>query len=451
MLEIPLHRGTATPLYRQIAEHLKVMIDRGALAAGFRLPGTREMARALSVSRTTTAEAYSLLVSEGYVIEKGRSGSFVAPRPSPALTARAVSDEILWDLASERPSPGLLAKGSVGRLLRSLLSKGDPELFVPAPMEGLAALRQALVHHGVLRGIPVQSEQLVVTGGGIEGLSTALAALKAQGVSRIWVEDLTFPDVFAMAQAETMEIRSLPLEEAALLAGMGQLGEGEAVYLIPSFHNPTGRTLSFEARQALLALGRKRRFWIIEDDTYGEFRYGSTSVPALKSLDEADRVIYIGSFSQLFFPGLRVGYALLPPSLRESFLAVKAKRQGPVSTLAQRAALAFIGGGDLDSGLVRLRSILSRRMDALVSALRRDLPGLPVCKPQGGIYLWLPTVPCDGKALAASARSRGVALAAGESFAWPPRSVEGVRFSVSRLDGAAITGAVRVLKEAWRF
>ena len=229
---------------------------------------------------------------------------------------------------------------------------------------------------------------------------------------------------------------------------LGLVGPGDVVYLIPSFHNPTGRTLSFEARQALLAAGERRGFWIIEDDTYGEFRYGSFSVPALKSLDEADRVLYIGSFSQLLLPGLRVGYALLPPSLRGPFLEVKSRRQGPVSTSTQRLALNFVGGGGLDRGLVRLRTILSRRMDALVEALGRDFPQWEVVKPQGGIYLWVGTGGEDVEALVDRARSRGVALAAGELFSWPRRPVRGLRCSVSRLDGAALAGAVRTLRES---
>lgn len=445
MLEIPLQRGTSCPLYRQIARHLKTMIDRGTLAAGLRLPGTRELAQALSVSRTTTTEAYGLLVSEGYIVERGRSGSYVAPRPSAPPTVAAAFVEPLWDLASENPSPGLLPSSSVRGLIRSLLAEGG-DLFASSPVEGRDDLRSALVAHGALRGIPARSAHLVVTGGGLEGLSTALGALKELGTKKVWVEELTFPDLVAMARSEGLDVGSLPLDEEALVECLGTVEAGEVVYLIPSFHNPTGRTLSFEARRALLAEGERRGFWIIEDDTYGEFRYGLSSVPALKSLDGADRVLYIGSFSQLLLPGLRVGYALLPPSLRESFLAVKSRRQGPVSTLTQRVALGFISGGGLDRGLVRLRAILSRRMETLVEALRREFPQWETTKPQGGIYLWADTGSTDGRVVADVARSRGVALMAGAPFAWPNRAVCGLRFSVSRLDGAALSGAVRILK-----
>lgn len=449
MLEIPLQKGAGTPLYRQIADHLKTMIDRGALTGGYRLPGTRELAQALSVSRTTTSEAYALLAAQGYIVEKGRSGSFVAIRPPRTPCGPDGGGDHHLDLASERPSPGMLPRKVVTGLLRSLESLKEGEFFAPSPLEGHEGLREALIHHGVLRGIPVQGDHLVVTGGGIEGLSTALAALRALGTTKLWVEELTFPDIIPMAQAEGLNVASLPLGEEALVDCARSIGPGEALYLIPSFHNPTGRTLTFQARQELLRLGERQSFWIIEDDTYGEFRYGSASVPALKSLDGAERVLYIGSFSQLLFPGLRIGYGLLPPSMKDPFLAVRGRRFGPLSTLTQKAALAFIVRGGLDEGLRRLRSLLKGRMDRLASALARAFPQFSVVPPQGGIYLWLDTMPRDGEALASAARTAGVALAEGRLFAWPPRPVAGLRFSVSRLDGMALMAAVRHLKEVW--
>lgn len=449
MIEIPLERGAAKPLYRQMADHLRRMILSGTLEAGYRLPGSRELAQAHGVSRTTAKQAYEILEAEGYVEERGRSGTYVRGRCS-ALVGSSFRDLPAWDLSSGLPSPELLPSGRLARLSRDLLTTSAEAALSLAPVGGLEKLRRALVHHAALRGIPARWDEVVVTGGGQEGLSSALDSFRSLGAGKLWVEALTYPDVLEMAGRQGYQLGVLPQREDEMVEALGFIGQGEVLYCIPSFQNPTGRTLSLPVRKAVLEASRERRFWVIEDDTYGELRFGGESVPALKALNGSERVFYIGSFSQLLFPGLRLGYALVPAEVREEFLCLKASRGASPSSLVQHLVLAFIGERALEDVLETVRASLGIRMGSLCSALEKYLPRCPFQPPRGGIYLWLETPGLDGGLAAEKAAALDIALSPGCLYSAAGVSVEAVRLSISRLGPRELEKAVAMMARAWR-
>ena len=137
-------------------------------------------------------------------------------------------------------------------------------------------------------------------------------------------------------------------------------------------------------------------FWILEDDAYGELRYGDTSISALKAMDGADKVVYLGSFSQVLFPGLRIGYSLVPEQLEDSFICIQARKWGPVSSLDQLVVQKFIEGKGLESALELARGAIESLMKALTGALMEKLPKAQFLMPEGGIYLWLRLPGLDG-------------------------------------------------------
>lgn len=446
VIEIPLDFGGPLPLYRQIADHLRSMIETGALNRGFRLPGTRSFAASLGVSRTTLNEAFHVLEADGWIRLEGRSGAFVLGQPP---TAHPTLRSPAWmDLASGIPSTDFLPLRHLSSLWRSILQEEDGALLM-SPVAGLEALRQMLVRHAASRGIPARWQDVVVTSGVQEGLALALETLRRQGVERIWTEPLTYPQIPPLAASLGLSLHLLPEQPEAWEEILPLRGPRDALYLIPSFHNPTGRTLSQPLRESILSRTAHQGCWIIEDDAYGELRYGENTVPALRALPEASRVLYLGSFSQLLFPGWRLGYALIPPALHSTFVHAKLHRSGATAAPSQHLTLAFLRQGLLEPALNTIRNGMARRMANLHTLLHEAFPELSPEIPQGGIYLWLPTPGWSGREAALKARHLGVLVTAGDLFAPDHRPVEAVRLAVSRLSIVDTARAIRAVSQAW--
>lgn len=441
MIEIPLEPNGRAPLYRQIASHLRRMIQNVTLPCGTRLPGSRDLAHNLGVSRTTVVLAYDLLEDDGFIEQKGRKGSFVSWKKTQTPdNARECGP--VWDLASGLPSGDLVPWERVASLTREALFEAGPGSLFDTPPEGLPGLRSALVRHAARRGIPAGRDQVIVTSGARHALSASIEALAAKGVRRLWIEELTYPEIVRMATASGMDVRTVPMEIPLFVDALATIARGEVLYLIPSFHNPTGRTLSIDVRRVILAAASSRGFWVIEDDAYGELRFSEESVPALKSIDADNRVIYLGSFSQLLFPGMRIGYVLLPEDVKNEFLSVLGRSSGATSSFVQQVVYAFIEDGSLEESLDMARNAMAARMRTLCLELSNRMPRCVFNPPKGGIYLWLQTPGIDGSILFEAAGKADVAVVPGSVFVHPVGNVEAVRLSVSRISSAMIQEAV---------
>ncbi|HPJ24771.1 MAG TPA: PLP-dependent aminotransferase family protein [Synergistaceae bacterium] len=448
MIDIPLHRESSLPMYRQIAEHLRRMILSGALPGGFRLPGTRSLAEAHGISRNTVAEAYALLQEEELVFTKNRSGMYVQEMGGKKISVGP--SRKYMDFATDLPSPELLPVSLVRSLLREEMQRSCSALLA-SPVSGFLELRKALTRHAAGRGIPASWKEVLVTSGVQEGLALSLEVFRSLGVRRLCAEELTYPHILGMGQSRGFSPAILPRNWSAWEKTLQTLGREDALFLVPSFQNPTGRTLPMEMRKELLEASQKNGFWIIEDDAYGELRYGESSVPALKAMRGADRVIYCGSFSQLLFPGLRIGYMLLPENLWKECCRCKMRNTGYSSALSQKTVFRFLEENYLEEVLLRVRSEMKERMVLLGNLLREIISPLNLEIPGGGIYLWVPAPEGSGMDLEKKARSRGILLQGGERFyaGKEKRRVGYVRFSVSRMEREEILSSSENLKELW--
>ncbi len=448
LLEIPLDFKYGT-LYRQIAEHLEKMILAGSIPSGTRLPGTRELARMLGVSRSTIVEAYMLLEKRGIVLLKGRSGAFAAsdllPHPVSCPEGKNV-----FHFDSERPTRDLIPFAALAKISRDALLEDEGNVLAGSPPEGLEELRFALLEHSVLRGIPARPGEMAVTSGGKDALSTVLRALRAGGYGRVFAEKLTYTDMTEIAANEGLSLRPVPLLGEDGLASLEKLTSRDILYLVPSFQNPTGRTLPPEIRREILGLRQRKGFLIIEDDSYGELRYGEKSVPALKALDEGEGVVYIGSFSQVLFPGMRLGYILLPPGLWNSYVHTASFRQGQTSSLVQLVMLKFIRQGKLAEAVEKARAVLSARMESLILGLESAFPGIPVHRPEGGVFLWFPTGKTDGGEAAGLAARSGVFVTDGSHFSLGNQRQRAIRFSISFVPAQRMDEACARLEKCWK-
>lgn len=448
MIEVPLRRGSHSPLYRQLAAHLERMIKSGALTPGERLPGTRSFAQSLGVSRMTVIEAYRDLEERSLVVQRGRSGAFVAG--SASLEDR--SSEVLghhWSMDGECPSKSLVPAMELSRLAKDAIAGRGSDVLRDVSLAGLDDLRHSLVFHSASRGIPGEWRDVVVTSGARHGLAVSFAFLRGIGVTSILMDRLNYPDSWRLAHAEGLKVITFGSHEE-LMSLMEVAVQDTAAYLVPSFANPTGATISLGNRQAILDMSRVRGLWIVEDDAYGELRYGQDSVPAMRAMDDGGRLIYLGSFSQALFPGMRLGYSMIPEGAMERFLSALSLRGGPASSLVQCVMDRFISSGGLEMALDRVRVEMSFRMKKLSDELTRSSLLWEHNMPQGGIYLWLLTPDLDGQEASRLARLSGVSVSPGADFSVLGEPVAAVRLSISDVSLSSIPRAVGALSLAWR-
>ena len=436
---IAVDRRSRTPLYRQLYEGYREAIVERRLGPAQRLPSTRGLARELGISRIPVLGAFEQLLAEGYFESRVGSGTFVARSlpdepPAPAARARAVrpgrrpvsrGPEVLL---RKEPEPWAAGSGAFrtsevavdhfpfqawSSLLlrharnphRSLLKYGDPMGWRPFREAVAGYLRTA-------RAVRCEADQVLVVSGSQQALEVSARVLLEPG-SRVWVEEPGYVgarDVLRMAGARLVPV---PVDDEGLdlAAGIARCPRPRAVHVTPSHQYPLGVTMSAPRRLKLLEWARRSGAWILEDDYDSEYRYESLPVSALQGLDRDSRVIYIGTFSKVLFPALRVGYVVVPPDLVRRFAAVREAMDIFPATLNQAVLADFIEEGHFARHLRRMRQLYRERRTALVEALRDDLDGvLRVLGDQAGVHL-VATLP-------KRQRDRGISLSAARRGLW---------------------------------
>jgi 2-aminoadipate transaminase len=305
----------------------------------------------------------------------------------------------------------VLEDGTAGRSLQYSTTEGDP------------ALRAAVAARLTTRGLPTAAGDLLITSGSQQALTLVAATLLEPG-DRVLVEEpsyLAALQAFALAGAVPVPI---PCDDGGLdpdaAAELAAEHRPKLLYTVPTFHNPTGRTLSLERRRALAAVAERHGLWLVEDDPYGELRYSGAPLPSLATLPGAeDRTLALSTLSKVVAPGLRVGWVRAPSErLRRAMTVAKQAADLHSSTVDQAAAARWLGSVDLDAHLACLRTAYGARRDALVDGLAAALPpGSNYNRPDGGMFVWarLPDG-YDAEALLAPALDRDVAFVPGFPF-----------------------------------
>lgn len=402
-----LDAAVALPKFRQVQDQLRTAILRGHLRAGTRLPASRILAEELGLSRQTLVRVLENLKAEGYLEARQGAGTFVSaalPRqsPKPHFTPNR------GDASDIAPSK-LSRIGDLSRNMSAEIGQMEQKPFLPnqpaldrfpfavwrkcwnsvtrggkaaamgyGDVAGELALRQRISEHLALhRRDPCDPEQIVITPGGHAAFTLAALALADPG-DGIWFEDpgpLTTSNLF-----RTLGLRLCPIDvdsDGMDVAGaMARYPDARLAFVMPSRHHPLGVTLSLPRRLALLEWARAKDSWIIEDDYDSEFRYDGAPLPSMRSVDSHDRVIYAGSFSKALYPGIRIGYLVLPPQLVGAFRNLSGLIHRSVPVEAQLALAEFIGGGHFASHLRRMRGLYAERREAFTEAGRAALAGL---------------------------------------------------------------------------
>ena len=432
-----LNRKSAISLQVQLARQLKGLVQSGELNAGDPLPSTRELAAELKVSRNTVVYAYERLVSEGYLNSHVRSRVFVsdtAPELRSAAQRSEKQREIHTDVRvptasySDGPKPFRPCQPDVqlfplaiwnrlrGRALRStnrsLLHYNSEAVLGFKPLrENLAAyLRDS-------RGVVCEWWQIAITSGSQQALYL-LANLLLKQNDTVFMEDPGYVGAVRAWKSVGANIRYLPIDQHGVQIPPLESDPASIVYVTPSRQFPTGPSLSLVRRLALVKDAISTNAWIVEDDYDSEFRYIAPPMPSLQSLDSGNRVIYVGTFSKLLFPSLRLGYAVLPKSLVEPFTELKSTAEDHGPMIDQATLAEFLDSGAFYSHIRRCRKNYAERQQTFLEAMRRCSLPLEFRYRDGGMNLtgFLPDG-YDDRAWSERLRAGGLDVPALSSYA----------------------------------
>ena len=420
-LTMTLDSESKTPMYEQLYRALAADVRAGALAAGERLPSKRALSAHLGVSLVTVETAYALLVSEGYVRSRPRSGYYVsdfvaldapirgaaapgAARPRP--TAEEEKPDIDFSTASVDVSA--FPYTSWARLYREAVY-AHPELLQRGERQGDQMLREALCSFlSEYRGVACAPEQIVV-GAGLEYLFGLLLELMPRNAV-FGAEDPGYAGFVHAVSASDRPLRLLPLDAGGLSVPALERSDVSAAFITPSHQFPLGMTMPADRRSRLLRWAAEApERYLIEDDYDSEFRYLSRPLPALQGMDTAGRVVYLGTFSRSLAPAIRAAYMVLPPALLEHYRALPGHGMSTVSRYEQHVLARFLSEGFYARYLRRVGNLYRRRREALIAALE-EIPGVSTSGSGGGIHLLIHVPRLSEEALIARAAAEGIRL-----------------------------------------
>ena len=401
-------RESSRSLYRQ----LKAAILDGRLTAGARLPPTRKSEAYFRVSRNTAAEVYEKLLSEGHVVIRRGSGTYVADRasaarppaapngaspPDPRLNPFWLRPDVtaamnFWRDGTERPSapatgapidfrPALVDsrlfpfdvfRRVSAKQLRGLERK-PASYKSPQGNQGNYRLREAITRHIALtRAVVCQPEGILVTSGAQQAFDLLARALVTPGKTVVAIEDPGYPPMRAAFAAAGARLVPVGVDEEGLMVERLPPDAG-VICVCPSHQFPLGVAMSMSRRKALVEFARRRGAVIVEDDYDGEFRYDGSPLEALRTVDAADVVFYVGTFSKCMLPALRLGFIVAPEWAMRTLIAAKNCLDWHCSTPVQLGVAGFIAEGHLAQHVRRMRDIYQQRRRLLLNALKEDL------------------------------------------------------------------------------
>ena len=404
------------PRYQDIARQLKTAIEQGELKPGARLPSSRTWSQELGVSRSTVENAYAELVAQGWLIRRGQAGTFVSERIYPqqsTVQVVAFAGESQQPLPFQMGLPALdlfpreLWARVMGRRLRTQtrfdLALGD--------VCGEVALREAIVDYlRVSRGIDCQPEQVFITHGYAASIALILHALAKPG-NGMWIEDPGFPLIRPIVTRHDVEILPVPVDDNGLdiTSGIQNYPDARFALITPAHQSPLGVALSLARRHQILEWADRSQAWIIEDDYDSEFRYHGKPLPALKSLDAPQRVIYAGTFSKALFPALRCAWLVLPVKQIAQFRHQASLAPCAVPVLWQNTLADFLREGHFWRHLKKMRQHYAQRRHWIEQALTQQ--GFQVVPQKGGIQMVIRMIG-DDIAHARKANAAGLAVQA---------------------------------------
>lgn len=471
-MDVHITLSDGQPLGDQIFRQLSDAILEGRLRAGDRLPPTRTLAAQLAVSRNTVGVAYERLVSEGLVEGRVGAGSFVADVPVRRHdAARAPSGSVTprpeWrDAEPFRAGapPGTVVDFGVGapdhrlfpltawrRLVAAELRTSIAESARYVDPAGLPALRAAIARHVCVSRAVRTSEDDVITTNGAQQAFDLLARILVSPGTRVAIEDPGYGRARAAFAAHGARVAGVPVDDEGLVVE-ALPPRTRIVYVTPSHQFPTGVAMSLRRRGALLQWADREDAVIVEDDYDTEFRFAGRPLDPLQSLDRTGRVVYVGSFSKVLLPGLRLGFMVAPASVQRALHAARQAADWHGERTNQAALARFIDAGGFAQHLRKLTRAYGDRYVRVVAAVERDLTRwFRVVPAAAGMHVAAKTAPggrVSAAAVVAEAARRGVRVHALSSFEFERRGADGLVLGYGGVDAARIDEGIAEIARA---
>ncbi|WP_234945927.1 MocR-like pyridoxine biosynthesis transcription factor PdxR [Caldanaerobius fijiensis] len=459
--ELYLDKNSPQPLYMQLADQIKRLIEENKIQRGFKLPPVRRLAELLDVNNTTVANAYRFLESHGYVRTKIGSGTYVADL---AKKDDDIMDQIkLLDrgqlvmapgtinFASATPSPELFPVEDFKTIINEVLDRDGGIAFSYQESKGFRPLRESISEFLLLYGIKAKPEDIQVISGGQQGIDILSKAMLNYG-DYVFVESPTYNGAIAAFKSRGANIVGIPLRkngiDLEILEANLKNKRPAFIYVMPGFQNPTGYCYSDENKLRLLDIANKYDIYILEDDYLNDLAYSGEDIKPIKSYDDNGRVIYLKSFSKIFMPGLRLAFLALPEKINSEVIAAKHITDISTVGLTQRAFDLFLRKGLWKKNLEYIKKIYSNQMSYVCKKLE-SIKGIQFEKPSGGLYIWigLPEGYSSVK-LYAMCLKRGVLIAPGNIFYPNYEEDNHFRLSFAALSYQEIDRGIDILSDA---
>jgi len=403
-------RAASVSFYQQIYDGVRAAILEGRLRPSQRLPSTRALARELGISRLPVLNAFDQLLHEGYVVGRVGSGTYVnaailghrphslkrtdrqrSPHDDPET---ADPETLLGPFRVSLPALDRFPHKTWARLVSRHARNMSIELMAYGDPAGYLPLRRAVADYlRTARAVVCEASQVWIVSGSQMALQLCAMALLKSG-DEVYVEDPGYPGARSALTATGATVRPVPVDDEGVVVRLMRSGKrsGRVAYVTPSHQYPLGMSMSASRRLELLEWARYHQSWIIEDDYDSEYRYASRPLAALQGMDTASRVIYVGTFSKVLFPSLRIGYLVVPRSLMRTFIDHREALDIFSPTLYQLALRDFLTHGHFARHLRRMRATYLSRRDALVNGIQHRLHKmLTVANADAGMHLtaWL--------------------------------------------------------------
>lgn len=402
MKNMLLDKEQLPPLYRQIYLRFRTAIADGRLKAGDRVPSVRALSSELNLSRGTIEAAYQLLMNEGYLIGRGAAGTIVSPliksaHAAPKILPMSASDADLVH-SGEPPLPLQMGLPALEAFPRKLWNRITSHELRHSLLDGLmypdarghVSLRTAVAGYlGISRGISCTPGQVFIVAGYRAGLDLICRSLLRPGDS-CWVEDPGYFAAHNFLREAGASLVPVPVDADGMVveAGVRLAPDARFAVVTPTHQSPLCVALAMPRRQELLEWAYRQESWIIEDDYDSEYRYHGRPLPALKSLDAQERVLYCGTFSKVLMPGLRLAYVVVPEKLVQRFTEIADKMHSHCPPLLQVTTARFIEDGHFGRHLKKMRSLYAHRRQLLADAMLEKFAGrLSIDHQMGGMHL----------------------------------------------------------------
>ncbi|WP_127537514.1 PLP-dependent aminotransferase family protein [Paenibacillus illinoisensis] len=466
------------PVYIQVKDYMKRLMLKGGLQAKQKLPSTRELSTLMKVSRSTVLLAYAELEEEGLIYAVKGKGNYVSPlieAPEPTngwqLDWKSrVSDYAIqaeqYDLmkhgsGAERgeisftsiaPDEKLFDLHNVKRAFLDRMSLEGEVLLNYGYAQGYRPLMNYLLRYMENKGVDLTGKDILITNGFTEGFDLVLGALRRQS-GRALCENPTHHTAIKNLKLHEFSLTGVDMEPDGL--NLQQL-EHELItspydlaYLVPSYHNPTGTVTSPAKRAEIIRLMNQYEVPIIEDGFNEELRYSGSHVsPLIASAGKGNGLVYLGSFSKVLFPGLRVGWVIADAALIDYLESMKRARSIHTSTLDQSLLYQYLSNGNFEKYLKRARTEYKRKYELVVRCLRKHLPMCQISG-EGGLHLFVQFPPgYRTRELLAACKVKGVTFTPGDTFYLEPgQGLNTMRLGFSRVSDENIRKGIRIIGE----